>query len=459
MQDPFQRQPSNIGSAASGEGGEAGEAQRLAGVFSILWLLLANAVGVLLATLLVLPELGRPLGEFTYGRWVPLHLNWQLYGWCALPAVAALMRRFAPAESSEATNRSGKSGRWVVYFLWSAALLYGGWSWLHGQTTGKLFLDWNGRSEALLLLAMVVLWWVLLSQWRSQDRSKAEAPPRSAGLSRVLEAVLLAALAAVPVLLSWSGGRGVYPPIDPGTGGPTGTSLLGSTLVVVLLFALIPWLLRVPARRDRGVWLPYWLVLGASMLLCWAISNGNSSHSDWRQISGLGSLLFWIPMLPLYWRRFDWGPGSTRWLRATQVWWAALVLTGFVAFLPGMLDRIKFGNVLVAHTHLAMAGFLTSLNMLILMNLSRSPLQCVGVLDARVPFYVWHAALAAHLCSLAGLGIVEIQDKGRWLMGEAGAAFLWIRLGAGVLMVGVSVFWLVALLSGRRKPQLTENAP
>ncbi len=50
---------------------------------SLGWLVAANAIGVLLAMLLLQPELNDWLAPLTYGRWVPLHLDWQLYGWCA----------------------------------------------------------------------------------------------------------------------------------------------------------------------------------------------------------------------------------------------------------------------------------------------------------------------------------------------------------------------------------------
>src|SRR5579863_2085825 len=57
---------------------------------SLAWLLLSNCIGMLLGALLLFPRLNRFLGEWTYGRWAPLHLNLNLYGWCSLPPVAWL---------------------------------------------------------------------------------------------------------------------------------------------------------------------------------------------------------------------------------------------------------------------------------------------------------------------------------------------------------------------------------
>ena len=52
---------------------------------SLLWLVIANSVGVLIAILLLFPGLNKFLGEWTYGRWVMVHMNLELYGWTALP--------------------------------------------------------------------------------------------------------------------------------------------------------------------------------------------------------------------------------------------------------------------------------------------------------------------------------------------------------------------------------------
>ena len=47
------------------------------------WLVFGNAVGLYLSVLLLVPSW--QVGAWTYGRWVPVRLNVQLYGWTALP--------------------------------------------------------------------------------------------------------------------------------------------------------------------------------------------------------------------------------------------------------------------------------------------------------------------------------------------------------------------------------------
>ena len=64
----------------------------LATLHGLTWLVVGCSVGLLLATLLLVPRLGELLSPLTYGRWMPVHLNLLLYGWCALPLVALLFR-------------------------------------------------------------------------------------------------------------------------------------------------------------------------------------------------------------------------------------------------------------------------------------------------------------------------------------------------------------------------------
>src|ERR1700686_5019718 len=59
---------------------------------SLLWLVLSNAIGGMLAALLLLPQLDNLLGDWSYGRWLPVHMTLQLYGWASLPLVAFLFK-------------------------------------------------------------------------------------------------------------------------------------------------------------------------------------------------------------------------------------------------------------------------------------------------------------------------------------------------------------------------------
>ena len=317
------------------------------------WLLAANAVGVWLAMLLVWPSLGDWTGELTYGRWMPVHLNWQLYGWCAMPLVGCLLAACLAWENSSALAHAR-----LVLAGWSLALALGGLSWLGGVTNGKLFLDWAGWARPLLGLAMSMLWTVLAAHlWWGRARAGTVRWRVAAGL--------LAGLAVVPAMMYWVSGAKIYPSVNPDSGGATGASLLGSTLGIVAVFGLIPHLLGVE-RSDgaRVVW--FWWALAFSFMAFALLEHGDASHHSAGQIVGLGLLLCWVPMLWAYGRGWRWSPFARPWSIAAGVWWGLLVISGWVTFLPGVSESWKFTHALVGHAHLAMAGLVTSVNFVVL---------------------------------------------------------------------------------------------
>src|SRR6266702_2964409 len=112
-----------------------------AALHSLGWLYAANLIGVWLAILLLFPSAGHWMGAWSYGRWTPVHLNFQLYGWMALPLIAWAMRIYrADGDRVAPWSRA-------ALVLWSLALTIGGVSWLQGESSGKLFLDWSGFSR------------------------------------------------------------------------------------------------------------------------------------------------------------------------------------------------------------------------------------------------------------------------------------------------------------------------
>jgi len=396
---------------------------------SLFWLAAANIVGVWLALLLAHPEWGAILGEYSYGRWMPLHLNWQLYGWCSLPSIGLLFRTYLiPGAAALAQARQALR-------MWSLTLALGGLGWLNGGTSGKLFLDWIGLPRWMLVATLGLLWVILAwNYWKPVRNSDLTPAIRTAGKTSAL-----VALAVVPAVLFWSTLRRIYPAIDPGTGGPTGSSLLGSTLVIVLILALTPKALSLSKRNGvRELW--FWVLFVADGLLFLALSHANSSHRDWRQIAGMGSLMIWTPMLAHHLRCFIWAPASRLWLSATIAWWALLVVSGFSGFLPGILDRLKFTHGLVAHAHLAMGGLLMSYNMLLLVNLSDAGARVSDILASRPAFVFWQAGLTFHMVALMGIAGEEIKNPGRFFSGGAVWLF-WMRFIAGAVMAAVSIFW------------------
>lgn len=385
---------------------------------SLGWLVAANAVGVLLALLLLAPGLNDLLAPLTYGRWMPVHHNAQLYGWCALPLVGALLHYFLPADAG------GRRSAQVGLACWTLGLAFGCASWLAGDTSGKIFVEWSGAARLVWPLALLILWLLLfVSVW-----------PRRHAFPLWAHA-LLALLLAVPFVLWWAADPRVYPAIDPDTGGATGASLLGSTLGLLAIFGALPWLLRLPRRIVPA----FWAYLVFSFLLDALLKHGNVSHHDFGHLAGHATLLLWIPLTQAYARQFVWPVGAHRWLAAAFGWWLVLVVTGFLVYLPTIADRLKFTNGLVAHAHLAMAGLVTSLHGAILATLAGR--------DIARPwsFWLWQGGAVVMIAALAVLGWGEGAEPA--LLYVRGGVADWcygLRLAVGVAMLAASLHWLAA---------------
>ena len=133
------------------------ELQLTTAAYSLGWLVAANLVGVWLAALLVWPRLGQLMSEWTYGRWMPLHMDWQLYGWCSLPLVGLLMHYFLSPK-----NGNRRYELHLGFGAWSLALLIGGWLSLHAVVSGKLFLNWAGLGRVAFPVAQLLLLTILM---------------------------------------------------------------------------------------------------------------------------------------------------------------------------------------------------------------------------------------------------------------------------------------------------------
>lgn len=417
--------------------------QRSIALASLACLVAASAVGVWLAIILLWPEAGGLMGPLTYGRWMPVHLDVQLFGWCSLPMVGVLMVRLLPP-----TDSWHLAAR-LALAAWLGALAAGSLDWLGGHTSGKLFLDWSGADNIAFTAAQVFLWAVLTFGWWARRTIDHGRPAR-----RAADAILLLMLAAVPLALYFSAQPSVYPPVNPDSGGATGHSLLASSLGVVGIALALPALLGRPARRrimQESVTAV--LILVANWAVYLYIGHGNASHHDAEQIAGLGTLLVWPPLLVWWFHLFVWESTQRRWLIMTALWCALLALDGWVLFLPGLLDRLKFTNALVAHSHLAMAGLLTALNMLVLVSLAPASAVARG-LDARLPWLLWNGGSAVMIVILTWVGFREAADPLATYDGAASVTFGYtVRLLTGTAMLGAALLWLRS--ATRRLPDLS----
>ena len=398
---------------------------------SLFWLVVSNAVGVLIATLLLVPSLNKMLGEWSYGRWLPVHLNLQLYGWCSLPLVAFLFTVYgADREPVDVWCRP-------VLWVWSSALGIGALTWLSGQSSGKLFLDWTGYSRVLFPLALTTVWCLLLFSavigWREPVNSSLQV--------KISKLVGLVLLLTVPVLLYVAASPTLYPPINPDSGGPTGASQLESSLVIVAILLLLPYgLTRSKAGHTWQSSLA-WCLFTAECLLCVALGRGDVSHHLRIQYVSLGSLLVWLPLTPAYYSSFEWRANTRRWRIAFLCWWGALVATGWWLFLPGVLDYFKFTDGLVGHSLLAMAGFVSSFLIFVMVQLLG---EDGWIFSDTWSFYAWQASVVAYVLLMFYAGWLEGSNPAFTMVpGTVRNAIYEMRLVLGVLMLAASTRWLL----------------
>ncbi|HEY2469391.1 MAG TPA: hypothetical protein VGI45_16340 [Terracidiphilus sp.] len=399
---------------------------------AFLWLVVGNAIGVMLALLLLIPSLNIFLGEWTYGRWMMVHVNILLYGWCGLPMIGWLFRIYGADR--------GPLAVWCrpVLWVWATALFIGSFTWLAGHSSGKVFLDWSGYARIAFPAAMLALWLLLAVSlvlgWKSARNQHWSA--------RAIKIVSLAILFAVPFAIYVASSPGIYPAINPATGGPTGESQLESSLGVVAILLLVPFGL---ARRRPGRGWPLAtaaVVFALESLLCFSMSRGDVSHHIPSQYLSLGSLLAWIPIVPAYYATFQWHENTRSWRKALLWWWGFLVVSGWIMFLPGVLDRFKFTDGLVGHSLLAVAGFLTAMLALVLVQL----LGDQGwILTRRWSFHMWNWSVLAYVVLMFIAGWIEGDNPAfTSAPGPLRNTLYSLRLVTGIFMLVSSAEWFAA---------------
>jgi cytochrome c oxidase cbb3-type subunit 1 len=398
------------------------------------WLFAANLIGVLMAVLLLLPDAGKWLGEWSYGRWVIVHLNWQLYGWTSLPLLAWLLHIYKVERAGFAS--AAKAAVW----MWSLALLIGGVTWLRGGSSGKLFLDWSGYARVYFPLAIIFLWFVVATALAVQ-LWKREA---GSAVAIALKAIGLLVLLPVPYVLYFAADPTVYPPINPSTGGPTGASQLESSLGIVLILLLLPLGLL---KRKKSVWFGVnWALLVVHGIYCALLGRADVSHHLPIQYLSFVSLVIWVPLIVFYFRAFEWPANATRWRQATMVWWTLLVVVGLVQYLPGVLDHYKFTDGLVAHSLMAMAGFTTSLLVLLTVLLLGEG-EKAEWLNRPWMFWLWHGGTLAYILLMLVSGWIEgSRPEFSFVPGALRNILFALRLLSGVAMTVASADWFFAFV-------------
>ncbi len=418
------------------------------------WLVVANVIGVWLAFVLLVPSANSLVGAWSYGRWMPVHLNLQLYGWLSLPLVAWLLRVYHA--DAPPVARWSRAAIW----LWSTALGAGALSWLDGHSSGKLFLDWTGFHRIFFPAAIGFLWLVLAWAFARQVRG-ADKPSRRGTFARGAGLLLLL---GIPFALYAAANPLIYPPVNPDSGGPTAASQLESVLVIVLVLFLLPFGMTQRNSRSRHWIVIGWILFAIEALLCLGLGRTDVSHHRPTQFLSLGSLLVWVPLMPAYYAAFHWPERTAPWRKAVLFWWALLIPTGWSLFLPGVLDHLKFTDGLVSHSLLAMAGFVTSLLILLLSMLMD---DAAAVFGSRWAFFAWQGGTLFYVLLMVGAGWLEGNDPTFTLVPSATRNVIYVlRLLLGVAMAAASanwLYWLHQRLYASRLPTLApvihEDAP
>ncbi len=206
---------------------------------------------------------------------------------------------------------------------------------------------------------------------------------------------------------------------------------------------MLPYGLTDRKQSGRNWIVASWTIFVVEALLCLGLGRADVSHHKPVQFLSLGSLLVWVPLVPAYFHAFAWPPNTRRWRLAVLAWWALLVPTGWCFFLPGVLDRLKFTDGLVGHSLMAMAGFVTSLLILMLVVLLGDD---GDVFNSRWAFIAWNGGTLAYVVIMLMAGWKEGVDPGFTMVPSMTRNVIYIlRLVLGVAMTAASAQWLLRL--------------
>lgn len=362
---------------------------------SLFFLLVGNLIGLLLSILLAFPDTNFLLPEVNFGRLVPVHLNFQLYGWSAIPLIGLILNLFL--DKNQWIHRTAS----LPVFIWSLSLCIGAISWVLGYSSGKLFLEWQGFAKYVFLFNLGILWcFTAYSYFLGQFKEDTKG-------AKILKVVLIAILSSIPFIFYQALSPNLFPPINKISSGATGSSLLLSTLAVIFIMLILPLILKVTRVRAINTYFVF-IFFFLHAFLSKYINLSHSTNFDKDQIIGLSSLIIWIPLIYLYYRDFKFHKCSRQWLLSCLFWGTILTLTAIYMFLPPQLIVAKFSSYLVTHVHLAMGGFISSLCMIILTSLPNTNSH----LGDKKLFSLWHIGLLMHFTSTIILGYLEYQTSG-----------------------------------------------
>ena len=286
---------------------------------------LAMRWGFICRCCLLAPDL--QLAEWTYGRWVPVHLNVQLYGWTSLPLVAWLFSIYE-VDRSKARRLGTRRGVGVDRGAGRRRVSLARRRRLPEKSSSI------GRAARLwgFVAAQVLLWVVLAAAWRERSGawSKSDGVRLAGRIGRAGAGAGVAGLRRIARRLSAGGPHDRRPDgLQPvrfiaDRGGPDAVAAAGGGGF------------DRHARNTRGIWI-FFAALMAGVRRDRSASAARTSTPH--QIGAMLLLLPWVWWLPRDWAGFDWPEGSASWRGAMFGWWGLLVVSGVLMYQPGVLDR------------------------------------------------------------------------------------------------------------------------
>ena len=117
------------------------------------------------------------------------------------------------------------------------------------------------------------------------------------------------------------------------------------------------------------------------------------------------------------------------------------MLSGWVLFLPGVLDHFKFTDGLVGHSLLAMGGFASSLLIFVMVQLLG---EGGWIFNRTRSFYGWNIAVLGYVVLMSAAGWREGIDPAFTIVpGMARNAIYILRVVVGVVLLASSLDWLI----------------
>ncbi|PCJ18216.1 MAG: hypothetical protein COB02_11550 [Candidatus Cloacimonadota bacterium] len=361
--------------------------QEMIFILSIFSLLIASFISIILSLELINPNIVKN-HYLNFGRLLPLHLNWTLYGWLSYPLIGLL---FVLKGECRKNSKLIK----LSLLFWLAALIALSISCLTGNSSGKLFLEFTGISRHIFALNLSFLSFTYIYESRYLK-----------GINFFNKYIMNGVAFCIPIVWFIASSAEVYPPINPSSGGPTGVSLMGSTLVIIPIFLLL--IKKLDKNISNNYLMKYWYFLLIHFLIFMVFCNhGSISNNNVGQIVSIFSLIIWpFLLIKLYFKNSS-DRDQKHWKTSMVTWFLLLSITAVISFLPGVLIHVKFNSILVAHSHIAMAGFLSSFCFLVFdCFVSKDYLK--HCLNSNF-FINWHLIQVSHVFLLFFMGMIELD--------------------------------------------------